>query len=112
MDTVGVILGLSHIAVAVLVILMSVPLIRRKVKMNGLYGVRFRKSFESERNWYAINEYGGRQLVLWSIPLAVIGVVTLFLPLAGNPFLTIVLALAPLILLIPAFTSWLYSRKL
>ncbi len=112
MDTINLILGLSHISVAVLAIVMAIPLIRRKVKMNRMYGVRLNKSFESEDNWYKINEYGGRQFILWSIPLAVIAVATFFLPLAGNTGLTIVIALAPLILVIPAVTSWLYAKNL
>jgi hypothetical protein len=75
-------------------------------------GVRFKKSFESENNWYKINEYGARQLILWSIPLAIIGVVTFFLPLKENGIVTIVVAFAPLILVIPAITSWLYTKKI
>ena len=29
--------------------------------MNHLYGIRIKKSFESEDSWYKINEYGGKQ---------------------------------------------------
>jgi len=112
MDTMSIILGVSHITVAVLVILMAIPLIHRKVKMNRLYGVRFKKSFESEDNLYKINEYGGRQIIPWSIALAIIAGVTFFLPLDENPGLTIIIAFAPLILVIPAIISWLYAKNL
>mgnify|MGYP003595333241 CR=1 FL=1 len=112
MNSTNFILGVSLISVAVAAILMAVPLLHRKVKMNKLYGVRFKKSFESENNWYKINEYGARQLILWSIPLAIIGVVTFFLPLKENGIVTIVVAFAPLILVIPAITSWLYTKKI
>lgn len=112
MNTTSTILGFSHVSVAVLTILLAIPLLQRKVKMNKLYGVRFKKSFESEENWYKINEYGARQLILWSIPLAIIGVVTLFLPLKENATVTIIVAFAPLILVIPAITSWLYTKKI
>ena len=112
MHKTNIIIGLSHIFVAVLAILLAIPLIRRKVKMNRLYGVRFKKSFESEENWYRINEYGARQLILWSTPLAIIGMVTFFLPLRENATLTILVASAPLILIIPAIISWLYAKKI
>lgn len=42
------------------------PLIRRKVPMNGLYGIRIPAAFESEERWYEINAYGGRQMAAWS----------------------------------------------
>jgi len=38
---------------------LAIPLIKEKVKMNHLYGVRFAKSFESEENWYRKNKKGG-----------------------------------------------------
>ncbi len=112
MNSTSIIFGISHLSVAVLVILMAIPLLQRKVKMNRIYGVRFKKSFDSEENWYKINEYGARQLILWSIPLAMIGVLTFFLPLRENATLTNVVAFAPLILIIPGFTSWLYATKI
>ena len=113
----NVILGLSNIGVAGLLIAISIPLIRRRVKMNHFYGVRIPKAFESEENWYKINEYGGRQLVLWSCVLALSGVVTFFLPLgtAEKPSDTLVLIAAtmPLLVLVPAIVQiLLYARKL
>ncbi len=59
------VLGLVNIAGACLMVGISLPLVKRKIKMNGLYGIRIAKAFESEDNWYSINEYGGRQLIIW-----------------------------------------------
>jgi hypothetical protein len=112
MDTSSIALGITNTAVAVLTILLSVPLVLRRVGMNSWYGVRFKKSFESEENWYKINEYGGRQLILWSIVLGGIGGGTLFVPLEGRVLLVMLLACAPLILLIPAVTTWRWAKKL
>ena len=113
----SVMLGLSNIGVAVLLIAISIPLIQRRVKMNHFYGVRIPKAFESDENWYKINEYGGRQLVLWSCVLALLGVVTFFLPLGTeekpNETMIIISALMPLIVLVPAIVQILrYARKL
>ena len=113
----NMILGLSNVGVALLLIVVSIPLVQRKVKMNHFYGVRIAKAFESEENWYKINAYGGRRLVAWSVVLAVIGVITFFLPLgsAEHPNETLVLAvsLAPLIVIVPCVAQILwYSKKL
>jgi hypothetical protein len=51
--------ALIHVAVGVLVMCSSVPLIRRKVGMNAWYGVRIPQSFESQERWFEINAYGG-----------------------------------------------------
>lgn len=49
-----------HIGLGAAVAIGSVPLMLRKVPMNTAYGIRTRKAFVSEENWYRINEYGGR----------------------------------------------------
>jgi len=112
MGTINIILGISHIFVGFLIILICIPLVRRDISMNKIYGIRFKKSFESEENWYKSNAYGGKQLIIWSIPLILFGVVTFFLPLKGNEFRILLVACAPLIFLVPVVTTYIYSRKL
>ena len=112
MDAVGISLGLTNIFVAILIIGISIPLVKRKIPMNHFYGVRFKKSFESEENWYKINHYGGKQLIAWSIPLLIIGVITCFLPLKENGLLATLLGCASLIVLVPAYTSYRFAKKL
>jgi len=41
--------------------------------MNRLYGIRIPKAFVSESNWYAINAYGGRILVVYGVALLAFG---------------------------------------
>src|SRR5690349_14907242 len=55
------------------------PLIKRKVPMNRVYGIRVRESFTSEERWLDINAYGGRQFALCSLPIVVTGIVGLLL---------------------------------
>jgi len=57
-----------------------VPLYRGKLKRNAVYGVRIRKAFESEENWYKINRYGAIALMYWSVLIMVAGVICLFIP--------------------------------
>ena len=111
-ETVNIALGVSHLFTAGMVACLALPLVRRKVPMNHLYGVRFRKAFESEELWYDINEYGGRMLLRWSIPLGLIGVATFFLPLGENIPRILLVACAPLIVLVPALQSWRSARKI
>lgn len=68
-----------HPCAAVITAIVSVPMIRKKVKMNDWYGIRIRASFESEAAWYEINEYGGRLLLAWSSLIAATAMVGVFL---------------------------------
>ena len=97
---------------SVIFILISIPLLKRMIPMNRWYGARFKKSFESEENWYRINAYSAKQLILWSVPLLIIGIVTLFLPLAGNRGLTNTLACASLLIIVPFLNSYRYAKRL
>ncbi len=116
MDPTSVILGLSNISCGVLFVIISIPLLKKHVKMNRIYGVRFKKSFESEESWYKINQYGAKRLITWSVPLMLIGIATFFVDFGGhenaNTTLVIAFACAPLIVIIPAIESYCYARKL
>jgi hypothetical protein len=105
-------LGASHIFIALVIAMISIPLIRGEMPMNRWYGIRFKKSFESDENWYRINKYGGKQLIIWSAVLALLGIVTIFLPIDQKSILFFPGLLAPLIILVPAVTSYMYARKL
>jgi hypothetical protein len=62
----------------ILIFVLSLPLISRKIPMNGGYGIRIPAAFESEQRWYDINAYGGRQLAAWSWLITVAGTVGFF----------------------------------
>ncbi len=103
--------------IGVALVVISIPLVARMVPRNRVYGVRTRKAFASDRNWYEINAYGGKRLIVWSSALALIGIAAFFIPLdEGNPTgsaLSILLAFSPLIVVIPAIIEIIsFSRKL
>jgi uncharacterized membrane protein len=106
----NIVIALVNLFCGLLYIGLAIPLYKEKVEMNYLYGVRFTKSYKSDENWYKINKYGAKRMIFWSIPLIGIGLVLLFLPPLSEQALAI-LSFAPLIVLIPAFQSYLYSRK-
>jgi len=94
---INTIIGLFNIGGAILIILLSIPLIKGKIKTNYLYGVRIRKSYESDENWYKINAYGGKQLAIWCIPMILAGIGCFLFPF-NDPdqlLLPLLLALGP-----------------
>ncbi|MEO6053256.1 MAG: SdpI family protein [Chthoniobacterales bacterium] len=69
-----------NIGVALLIMLLCLPLIFRQIPKNHFYGVRFFQSYKSEKNWYAINEAGGKILIAWSFPILIWGIIGTLLP--------------------------------
>jgi len=112
MTNLNIIIGLSNIFVGVVTIAVCLPLLKDKIQMNRWYGIRFRKSFESEENWYRINRYGAGRMIFWSVVIVLIGILTLFVPVGNKASLILIESLVPVILFIPAVESWLYARKL
>jgi UPF0716 family protein affecting phage T7 exclusion len=80
-------IAIPSIFCGILFIVISLPLLRGSIPMNRFYGFRISKAFTSDANWYAINKYGAKALILWSIVMIVSGVLFLFVglssPLAG-----------------------------
>ncbi|MHC1724416.1 MAG: SdpI family protein [Syntrophobacteraceae bacterium] len=62
-----------HYGIGLLTALLSIPLILRKIPMNHLYGIRIQKAFVSQRNWYEINAYGGKLLLVFGFFLLACG---------------------------------------
>lgn len=112
MPAINIFLSSITIGCAVLYIALAIPLLRRRVKMNYFYGVRFKNSFVSDEAWYDINEYGARLMIYWSIPIIIAGIALLFVDLEANSLVTFLLAASAGILIVPSVVqSWLYSKK-
>lgn len=91
---------------------LSLPLVLRKVPMNDFYGIRIPAAFESERLWYDINAYGGRQLAAWSwLPIAA-GVAGFFIPVgAADAYAPVSAAAAAVATIVPVFLIYRWSRR-
>lgn len=112
MDPVAVTVGVSWTVAGLLCAGLAVPLVRGRVGRNAFYGVRFPQSFQSDDAWFAINRFGGKRLLVWSIPLVAAGIVSFFLPLQSHAGLALTLGFAPLIfILIPVLASWRFARR-
>ncbi len=91
-----------HIGLGAMMMIVSAPLAARKVPMNRAYGVRLRKSFVSDSNWYEVNAYGGRLLLGLGAFLVLFGILARdAAPPPTSPWAPVFLV-APLLLLIPA----------
>ncbi len=110
-DTLQLILGASNVAVALLLIGVSLPLLRGRIKPNRTYGFRFPQRLESEEAWFAINRYGARRMVIWSLPLLVLGMATFFLPATPSVGAIVAIANAPLVAVVPSVETWVFARR-
>jgi hypothetical protein len=105
-----------HCGIGFLTALLSIPLVLQKVPMNRVYGVRIRKAFLSQHNWYEINAYGGKILLVFGLFVLVFGWFSLdFAPPPSSiwtpVFLVIpLLPIIPVIALINAFARRLPDR--
>jgi hypothetical protein len=101
----NVILGILFVLCGVLVGALCVPLALGRVPMNRYYGIRVLRSYRSDADWYAINRYGGRQMLSYAVLVAAVGVGVLFMPLRAGTLWFGAIALAPLLLLVPPLVS-------
>jgi len=106
------ILGLMCMVTGVLVAVLCYPLLLGKIKLNHWYGFRFAKSYESEEAWYVVNRYGARQMIAWCAPLAAFGAVILTWPPAPGSMMFWIAVVAPMVLLVPCYTTWRWARRL
>lgn len=67
-------------AVSLLIIGLAVPMIRRRVAPNSLYGLRVPATFADESVWYDANEQSGRDLAALGVILLAMALV---LPITG-----------------------------
>lgn len=103
----------SFIFSGLLVIAVSIPLYLGKIPRNRYYGVRIRKAFVSESNWYAINRHGSVLLMLFGGAVAATGVASLFFSLEPPGWPLVALVLAPLALIGPVLVGiYRFASKL
>ena len=112
MEMINIILGLTNILIGLIMILLVYPLKKGLIKMNWWYGFRFSVSFKSDENWYNINKYGAKRFMFWAIPLLIIGLIAFVIPFNENFLLILLFSFLPLIVLIPAFESYLFAKNL
>ena len=113
MDPINFVLAIAYVFLGILITAICMPLLQGKVKMNDFYGVRIKKSYESEENWYKINKFGARQLIGWAIFMIFMGVVSLFIPFHHNDKAILAFVILPIIaIIIPLYHIFDYVKTL
>jgi hypothetical protein len=103
---------LGNILFGVIQIGLGLPLAMRKVPKNCIYGIRTKAAFESDKRWFDINAYAGRQMIMWSVILFSNGVTGFFIPAAASDaYVAVSLAIAALVALGPIIMTGFWSRK-
>lgn len=113
MDPVALLLGGMYIAFGIFLIAICIPLKNRKVGMNGAYGVRIPKSFESEENWYELNAYFGKRTVWWGAAMVLFAAASTLLPFWDDTTFIMLFSFSPLLfIMVPVVQTLLYARRL
>lgn len=60
---------------------LSIPLIRKKVKMNAWYGIRTGETLRDEEIWYKVNSIMGKYLLVFGLIISALSVYFVFFPL-------------------------------
>jgi hypothetical protein len=108
MDILARLLTEPSIVIGVISIVFSIPLLRGEIEMNGAYGFRIRKALASKENWYSINKYGAKEMIIWSSVLILVGVVIVFLEVTPPlSFIPVLIATG-----VPIVRTILFARKL
>jgi uncharacterized membrane protein len=68
------------IALGVLFIGISIPMVRRRVPPNGMYGLRVPATFADEWVWYEANALSGRDMIVVGVLLVIVGLALPFVP--------------------------------
>jgi hypothetical protein len=116
MNDANLILGILNISCGAIFILLSIPLIMKKIPLNRYYGFRFSKALESSETWYAINQYGGRQMIRWSLFLIAIGALYFSFPMdtANSELRNTLTAAGPIVICpgVAVVKTLLFSRQI
>ncbi len=108
-------LGIVNTGIALLCIIMSIPLLLGKIKMNHCYGFRIKQASVSDENWFKIHRYFAKQMIGWMVPLLLIGIITFFVDFGPTgkekEILITVFSAAPMVLMPAVLFSYLYARR-
>ena len=96
----------------VLLAAISVPLIRRKVPPNPLYGFRVRRTMADPSVWYPANEYAGRWMLAAAACWVAAATAGYFLPVGFVPYALMCAGVLLAATAVGILQSFRYLRKL
>lgn len=100
---------ITFLVLGLVIIIICIPLYLGKIKRNIVYGFRIRKAFESDLNWYLINKYGAKSLIIWAIFIMAVGIMFLFI---GAEYVSITAKIGFISIIVPILLTIAFSKKL
>ena len=98
-------LVIVNLAIPLLIIALSIPLVYSKVPPNGWYGFRTPKTLSSDSMWYRTNRIGGQYFIVAALfQLAAVLIVIALLPGLAMPLLGY--GIVPTVPLLIAVMMW------
>jgi len=96
---------------AVIILVVSLPLILGLIPRNRVYGIRTRKALSDDRTWYSVNRFGGGMILAASVFYLIVALIS---PYSGAALLAWPLHLAGFAgpLLVSALVIARYARNL
>jgi hypothetical protein len=102
-----------YVVIGLLMVVLALPLIKGKVKPNGLYGFRVPQTLSDPDVWYAVNAHFGRRLVVTGIATTVAALLLYRLPgLDGDSYAWALLTVFALFFGVGLAQSWRYMNTL
>jgi uncharacterized membrane protein len=102
-----------YVVIGLLMVVLAVPLIKRKVKPNWLYGFRVPQTLSDPEVWYAVNAHFGRRLLVTGMATTLAALLLYRLPgLDVDSYAWALLAVFVLFFGVGVVQSWRYMNTL
>ena len=106
-------LMVMYLFFGVLLIGLSIPLMRNKIKPNGLYGFRIPKTMDDPDTWYAVNHHYSFRLFWLGVATVLSSMILYVIPsLTVDAYALSVLAVFALVFLIGLLQTIRYMKTL
>ena len=103
---------LSFVGTGLLLVILSLPLVARRVPPNSLYGLRVPSTFANEEVWYEANARSGRDLLRLGLVLIVLAIALPALGLGLSAYALAWSTVAVVGVLVLAITGWRRANRL
>ncbi len=104
--------GMIYLLTGILFTAYGLILVLNKLPKNNLVGFRMKKAMESDENWYDINSHGGKRLVQTSIPLMVVGILSILIGYDTGDLIFWAFLLSPLLVVFALVDTHLHAGRL
>lgn len=102
-----------YAGIGLLLILVAIPLIRKKIKPNHLYGFRVPQTLNDPEVWYATNAHAGKRMVAAGLCTVLAAIGFYYVPgITVDTYAWACLAVFVLVFGIGMVQSWRYMKTL